>query len=100
VFAEPDRFVGQQIPLASEVKSLNETREIWSVVYGKPPSKFPIPVFIFQRIAGFAGKDLPTMWRWLRENSIPEDTSPTHAIHSGAMSLRDWMERKKSEPAA
>jgi uncharacterized protein YbjT (DUF2867 family) len=97
VFSDAERFVGQTIPLASDVKPLDETREIWADVYGKPPSKFPMPVFIFQRIAGFAGKDLPTMWRWLRTNSIPEDTEPTRAIHPGALTLRQWMERKRAE---
>jgi uncharacterized protein YbjT (DUF2867 family) len=95
VFAEPGNFVGRAIPLASELRSLDETRQIWSEVYGKPPSKFPMPVFIFQRIAGFAGKDLPTMWRWLRTNEIPEDTEPTRDIHPDALTLRQWMEQKK-----
>ena len=39
VFAEPERHVGTAIPLASEVRSLDETRAVWTDVYGKPPRK-------------------------------------------------------------
>ena len=99
VFAEPERHVGAAIPLASEVKSLDETRAVWTEVYGKAPRKFPMPPWLFSKIASHAGKDLPIMWRWLRANEIPEDTSPTHELHPGALSLRQWMERKKAEAA-
>lgn len=95
-FADPEQFIGREVQLASEVKSLAETRDIWSDVYGKQPSRYPMPVWMFTRIAGNAGKDLPVMWRWLRTHDIPEDTEPTRAIHPGSMTLRQWMELRKS----
>jgi len=98
-FAAPAGFIGREIQLASDVKSLDETREIWRDVFGKPPSRFPMPVFLFERIAGHAGKDLPIMWRWLRTHDIPEDTAPTRDIHPAAATLREWMERKKADQA-
>ena len=97
VFADPGRFAGVEIPLASEVRTLDESREIWTDVFGKPPSKFPMPVWLFQRIAGHAGKDLPTMWRWLRTHEIPEETGPTRDIHPRALTVREWMQQKKAE---
>ena len=100
VFADPAAYVGRTLPLASEVRSLDESRTLWNDVFGKPPTKFPMPVWLFQRIAGHAGKDLPIMWRWLRSHDIPEDTDPTHEIHPQAMTLRQWMERKKAERSA
>jgi uncharacterized protein YbjT (DUF2867 family) len=97
VFSEPGRFIGSEIPLASEVSSLDETRQVWTEVFGNAPSRFPMPVWLFQRIAGYAGKDLPVMWRWLRTHEIPEDTGPTREILPTALQLRDWMQMKKSE---
>jgi uncharacterized protein YbjT (DUF2867 family) len=100
VFADRHRFIGQQVQLASEVRSLDETREVWREVFGKPPAKFPLPVWMFERIAGHAGKDLPVMWRWLRHNGIPEDTAPTRNIHAGALTLREWMTQRQAEKPA
>jgi hypothetical protein len=97
VFAEPTRYIGREIQLATEVESLDATRAIWTEVFGRPPSRFPMPVWMFQRIAGHAGRDLPLMWRWLRSNDIPEDTAPTRQIHPGALKLREWMSRMKAE---
>jgi uncharacterized protein YbjT (DUF2867 family) len=99
-FRHPDRFVGREIPLGSDVKTLDESRAIWTEVFGKPPSKFPLPVWLFQRVAGHAGEDLPIMWRWLRTHEIPEDTAPTIEIHPGALTLRQWMERKNAEASS
>jgi uncharacterized protein YbjT (DUF2867 family) len=94
VFADPSRFVGADIPLAGDIKSIDECRAIWAEVTGKRPGSFPMPTWLFSRIAGHAGKDLPVMWRWLRTGTVPEDTSPTLDVHPGALSVRDWVERQ------
>jgi uncharacterized protein YbjT (DUF2867 family) len=95
VFAEPDRFVGADIPLAADVRSIDQCRSIWTEVYGRSPRRFPMPVWIFERVAGHAGKDLPVMWRWLRTGRVPEDTTPTRSIHPNAVTLRIWLEQQR-----
>ena len=99
-FAEPGRFVGADMALASDVKTLEECRAVWTEVYGSAPRKFPMPVWMFKRIASHAGKDLPRMWQWLRTGSIPEDTSETREIHPAAITVREWMEQKRAERGA
>lgn len=89
-FADPGRFVGQEIPLAGDVRNLGECRELWAE-RGIKPRGFPMPVWLFERVAG---KDLPAMWRWLRNEEVPLDTGPTHAVHPGARTMRDWMDAR------
>ena len=89
-FADPDEFIGKDLPLAADVKSLAECREIYKEVKGKYPSRFPMPLFLFEK---FVGKDLADMWRWLRTNHFDLDTDPTQAIHPEAMSVRAWLQR-------
>jgi hypothetical protein len=89
-FADPGRFVGQDIPLAGDVKTLDECRQAWTE-RGSRPRGFPMPVWLFQRVAG---KDLPAMWRWLRTEQVPLDTAPTRAIHPGARTLREWLDAR------
>jgi hypothetical protein len=54
-----------------------------------------MPVWFFQRVAG---KDLPIMWRWLRENEVPLDTGPTHSVHPGAKTMTDWLDDRAAGP--
>jgi uncharacterized protein YbjT (DUF2867 family) len=89
-FGDPDRFIGADIPLAGDLKTLDECRQLWTEA-GKRPRGFPMPVWLFQRVAG---KDLPLMWRWLRTGEVPLDTGPTHAVHPGARTMRQWFDSR------
>ena len=91
-FADPATFVGADVSLAGDVLSIQQCREIWREVMGRPPRRLPMPVRLFER---FTGTDETTMWKWLRENDMPFDTQPTREIHPGARTLRDWLADRK-----
>jgi uncharacterized protein YbjT (DUF2867 family) len=88
VFADPGRFIGEDIKLASEVHSIAECRTIWREVVGRDPRRFPMPVWAFER---FVGTDLTTMWRWLRTGRFEFDPSGTHEILPTASTVRQWL---------
>jgi len=98
-FAAPDRFVGKELALASDVQSLAECRALYREVIGSSPPRFPMPNWLFQRI-GFVGRDLTTMWRWLRTSDIDLDTTATCAIHPEALTVRAWLNRQKAARSA
>jgi len=52
-----------------------------------------MPRWLFER---FVGTDETTMWRWLGANKVDFDTRPTLAIHPGALTVREWLERKQA----
>ena len=87
-FANPEDYLGKDLPLAAEARSLAECREIYRDVRGKDPSRFPMPMFLFEK---FVGKDVPNMWRWLRTNPVSLDTTPTSEAHPEAMTIRTWL---------
>jgi uncharacterized protein YbjT (DUF2867 family) len=92
VFAAAEQFVGQEIKLASDVKSIQECRALYPAVMGKNPPRFPMPVWMFKR---FVGTDLITMWQWLRTEHINLNTTPTHALHPEALSVESWLRKQK-----
>jgi uncharacterized protein YbjT (DUF2867 family) len=94
-FGAPDRFVGKDLTLASDVLSLSECRALYREVMGTPPPQFPLPIWLFQRF-GFVGRDLTTMWRWLRTGDIDLDTAATHAIHREALTVQAWLSGQKA----
>jgi hypothetical protein len=92
VFASPEQFVGQEIRLASDVKSIAECRARYREVMGKNPPRFPMPVWMFKR---FMGTDLISMWQWLGRETIDFDTAPTRALHPEALSIESWLRKQK-----
>ena len=96
VFAAPDEYVGRELKLASDVQSIDECRALYRDVTGKGTPKFPMPVWLFERVVG---TDLTTMWRWLRTHEIDLDTGPAKAIRPGALSVREWLTRGLSARA-
>jgi uncharacterized protein YbjT (DUF2867 family) len=92
-FADPDRFIGKDLALASDVQSLGECLTLYRQVLGKNPPRFPMPAWLFERF-GFVGKDLGKMWRWLRREEIVLETAPTLSIHPEAMSVQEWLMRQ------
>lgn len=94
-FAAPHRFSGKDLALASDVQSLDECRSIYHEVMGRNPRRFPMPVWLFKRL-GFVGRDLTTMWRWLRTATIDLDTAPTRAVHPDALTVRWWLSKQKA----
>ena len=93
-FAEPGRFIGQDLKLLSDVKSIDDCRQLYQEVMGRKPPRFPMPPQVFERF-GFMGRDLVTMWRWLRTGELPLDTGPTFAIHPQAATVRDWLKTQR-----
>ena len=84
-FADPDRFIGSDLPLATDIRSIAECRETWREVTGRRPRSVPMPQWLFER---FVGTDLTTMWRWLRTADIDVDPAQTRAILPTASEVR------------
>jgi uncharacterized protein YbjT (DUF2867 family) len=95
-FGDPDSFVGREVMLASDVQSIDACRASWREVAGRPPRRFPMPRWLFER---FAGTDETTMWRWLGANEVDFDTGPTLALHPEALTVREWLERRPATSA-
>lgn len=94
-FAEPETFVGADLRLAADHRSIGQCREIWQEVSGRRPRRWPMPTRVFER---FVGTDLTTMWRWLRTHDVEVDVDETHRILPTASSVRQWAERTQSSP--
>ena len=97
VFAAPDRFLGKNLVLASDVRTLAECRAIYTEVMGKDPKSAPMPQWLFDR---FTRKDLSTMWHWLRTHPVPLDTKPTWDVLPSAKTVRGWLTEQRDAEAA
>jgi uncharacterized protein YbjT (DUF2867 family) len=64
VIENPGNWIGREINLAGDVKTLAECREIFIKINGKKPLGLPLPPGLFSKIAG---EEFIQMWVWLRE---------------------------------
>jgi uncharacterized protein YbjT (DUF2867 family) len=95
-FADPDRFVGRELNLASDIQSLAQCRSIYREVMGRDPRSFPMPLWLFNR---FTRSDPAALWRWLRTGQVDVDTDATRAILPSAVAVRTWLERGRESLA-
>lgn len=91
VFADPDRWVGRDLPLAADLRSLDECRRTWTEVFGRPPRRVPMPTWLLERFA----RDTVRLWRWSRTGRIDVDPALTRAIHPGAFTVEEWLRRRR-----
>jgi uncharacterized protein YbjT (DUF2867 family) len=62
IFADSDRWIGREVLLCGDMCSLREARAAFQAVTGKKPRGVPLPMALFQRMAG---EELVQMWHWL-----------------------------------
>ena len=90
-FAERERFVGRELPLAADLRSIDDCREVHRQVLGRPPRRVPMPTWMFERVAS---KDLTTMWRWWADAKPTVDTDTVRALHPAALTVPEWLRRQ------
>jgi uncharacterized protein YbjT (DUF2867 family) len=93
-FADPASYVGADLALAADLRTLSECRAIWRRVTGRNPRRFPMPVWLFER---FTGPDLTRMWRWLATHDVDVDQSQTRAHHPKAATVEEFV-RQRTRP--
>lgn len=91
MFGDGQRFIGKTLELVADLRSLGECREIFKEVTGKYPSRRPIPVWLFKRMAG---PELVTMWGYIKEGKDidwPSLIPPTKELLPDVMDVETWV---------
>ena len=90
-FGDPATYVGMDLGLAADVRTLAQCREVWRRVTGRSPRRIPMPVWLFER---FVGPDLTRMWRWLSSHDVEADVTQTRAICADAATVEEFVRRR------
>ena len=96
VFAEPEQFIGKEMYLTADVKTLGECRSFYQEVTGAPPRSRSMPLWLFDL---FTRKDLTTMWTWLGKHQVPTDSAATRELLPSALTVREWLAAKSPKPS-
>lgn len=90
-FRDPQSYVGADLALAADVRTLRGCRQVWRQETGRNPRRFPMPVWLFER---FVGPDLTRMWRWLATHDIDLRVAQTRALHPAAVDVEQFVRRR------
>lgn len=90
-FGDPASYVGADVALAADLRTLGECRAIWRRETGRNPRRFPMPVWLFER---FVGPDLTRMWRWLAIHDVDVDPAETRAHCPDAVTVEQFIRRR------
>ncbi len=95
VFENPGQWIGRDLDLLSDVASMRECQHIFKTATGKKPLGLPLPVGVFNKMAG---PEMVDMWRWLADYLAARDSSGMHAIVAASRevcpnlhSVADWL---------
>jgi len=64
IFENPEAWIGGDLTVCGDIKTLKETQKIFEKVDGKKPFRVPIPVGIFSKMAN---EEFVLMWKWLEK---------------------------------
>lgn len=64
IFSDPDTWVGREVDLIGDVKSLAQCQAVFKAVVGKKPFRVPLPLGLFGKMAG---NELLVMWQWIAD---------------------------------
>lgn len=87
-FGDPASYVGANLALAGDLRTLGECRALWRQVTGRSPKRFPMPLWLFER---FAGPDLTLMWRWLATHDVDADPAETRQHQPTASTVEEFL---------
>ncbi len=100
IFEDPDHWIGQEIVLCGDVKSLNECRQIFTAVEGKPPRRLPLPQWLFRKLAG---DELIVMWKWMKNWLQEQGTDGLETLRNHSqkvcpdlLDVETWLKSKRN----
>jgi uncharacterized protein YbjT (DUF2867 family) len=64
IFDDPKKWLGKDVTLFGDVKTLAECKDVFREVNGKKPFRLPLPLWLFRKMAG---NELILMWKWMVE---------------------------------
>lgn len=110
-FEAPETWLGSDVTLIGDVQSMRQCRQIFIEVDGKSPLRLPLPLALFQKLAG---EEMVLMWRWLKDYLAQHDQAElwqlaesSRALCPEMLTIESWLrsihaeqKRQQLQPAS
>jgi uncharacterized protein YbjT (DUF2867 family) len=99
-FEDPEKWIGQDVGMCGDIKTLRESREIFKQIDGKKPTRIPLPLRLFEKMAG---EEFIEMWKWMDEwidqEGVPglmEIMEQSHELVPEMLDVESWLRKKRN----
>jgi uncharacterized protein YbjT (DUF2867 family) len=100
IFEDPTKWIGRDVPMCGDIKTLGESQAIFTAVDGKKPSRIPLPIWLFEKMAG---DEFIEMWKWLDRWIGQEGVSylmdimeQSHELVPDMLDMKSWLRKKRN----
>lgn len=99
-FENPATWIGQDVSLFGDVKTMRECKDVFVAVDGRKPFGLPLPLGLFQKMAG---DEFVKMWRWLDDQiseqghqDLWQTVQDSRQINPEMLDLENWLRTKRN----
>lgn len=100
IFEAPETWIGRDVNMCSDVKSLEQCHTIFTAIDGKKPLRVPIPPWLFGKIAQ---EELVQMWEWevdylaeLGNQGLLEIVENSRVLCPEMLDLEKWLKIRRN----
>ena len=100
IFEDPEKWIGRDVAMCGDIKTLGESQAIFTAVHGKKPTRIPLPFWLFEKMAG---DEFIQMWKWMDEwigqEGIPYLMSlmdQSHELVPEMLDMESWLRKKRN----
>jgi uncharacterized protein YbjT (DUF2867 family) len=100
IFENPKKWIGQDVPMCGDIKTLGESQAIFTQIDGKKPARIPLPIWLFEKIAG---NEFTEMWKWMdewigREGTLGllEIMKQSQELVPEMLDMASWLHKKRN----
>jgi hypothetical protein len=99
-FEAPEIWIGRDVTLCGDIKTLRESQGLFTQIDGKKPTRIPLPIWLFNKMAGdeFVG-----MWKWLDEligkagiSGLMEIMEKSRELCPEMLDMDSWLKKKRN----
>jgi len=97
-FCDPEKWIGKDVSMCGDIKTLRESQAIFTTVEGKKPSRIPLPLWLFSKMAG---DEFIKMWKWMDEwigqegiSGLQEIMEQSYELVPEMLDMESWLRKK------
>lgn len=100
IFENPSTWLGRDVELFGDVKTLRQCQAVFVEVDGKKPFRVPLPLWLFRKMAG---DEFIQMWQWMVEwigengaQALWETVEDSRAVVPGLLDMGSWLRSRRN----
>jgi len=99
-FEDPQKWIGRDVPMCGDIKTLGESRAIFTQIDGKKPTRIPLPLWLFEKMAG---DEFIEMWNWMDNwigqagvSGLMEIMEQSRMLVPEMLDMESWLREKRN----